>query len=111
MKRRYWTIDEVLKSFQITKKFLDNLEKEQIVCSTYVEAERTDVFTPDEVEKIRVIKTMVDDLGVNLAGVEVILHMRQEMIAIRKQFDQILEYITRKAKEDLNKMHTGKTDP
>ena len=101
MKRTYWTIDEVLESLQITKELLDDLEKEKIVCSTYVEAERTNVFALDDVEKIRVIKTMVEDLGVNLPGVEVILHMRQEMIAMRKQFDQILEHITRKTKEDL----------
>ena len=101
MEKRYWTIDEVLEALRITKEFLDDLEKQQIVCSTYVEAERSNVFTRDEVEKMRVIKTMVEDLGVNLPGVEVILHMRQEIITMRKQFNQILDHIARKAKKDL----------
>ncbi len=30
-------------------------------------------------------------MGVNLAGVEVILRMRQSMIEMRRQFDSILE--------------------
>jgi MerR family transcriptional regulator/heat shock protein HspR len=104
MEKTYWTIDEVLESLQITKELLVDLEKEQIVCSTYVETEHTNVFTRDDVEKIRVIKTMVEDLGVNLPGVEVILHMRQEMIAMRKQFNQILDHIAREARQDLQQL-------
>lgn len=106
MKKTYWTMNQVLESFQITKKFLHDLEKEQIICSRYVEAERTNVFTLDEVEKIRVIKTMVEDLGVNLPGVEVILHMRQEMITIRKQFNQILDHIAGEARKDLQQLES-----
>ncbi|MFH1672949.1 MAG: chaperone modulator CbpM [Pseudomonadota bacterium] len=103
MEKRYYTVTEVLKFFQIKKEFLDDLEREEIICSTYLEAEHTNVFELCEVEKIRVIKTMIEDLGVNLPGVEVILHMRQEMIAMRKQFDQILDHIAREAKKDLGR--------
>ena len=35
-------------------------------------------------------------MDVNLPGVEVILRMRQNMLAMRKQFDDILEDITQK---------------
>lgn len=103
MKKRYYTVTEVLESFRIKKEFLDDLEREEIICSTYLEAERTTVFELREVEKIRVVKTMMEDLGVNLPGVEVILHMRKEMIAMRKQFDQILDHIAREAKKDLGR--------
>ena len=40
-------------------------------------------FCDEDVERIRFIKRMVDDLGVNLAGVEVILHMRQQLLEIQ----------------------------
>ncbi len=37
-------------------------------------------FSVQDVEQIRFIKRLVDELGVNLAGVEVIMHMRQQLI-------------------------------
>jgi len=42
-------------------------------------------FSDEDVEQIRFIKRLVDDLGVNLAGVEVILHMRQQLIEVQQE--------------------------
>lgn len=47
------------------------------------------LFTDDDIEQICFIKRLIDDLGVNLAGVEVILHMRQQLIEMQTQLDQI----------------------
>ena len=43
----------------------------------------------EDVEQIRFIKRLVDDLGVNLAGVEVILHMRQQLIEAQQQLSAL----------------------
>ena len=42
-------------------------------------------FSDADVEQIRFIKRLIDDLGVNLAGVEVILHMRRQMVELQEQ--------------------------
>ena len=42
-------------------------------------------FSDEDVEQIRFIKRLVDDLGVNLAGVEVILHMRDQLIQAQRE--------------------------
>ncbi len=42
-------------------------------------------FSDADVEQIRFIKRLVDDLGVNLAGVEVIMHMRQQLIEMQQE--------------------------
>ncbi len=42
-------------------------------------------FCDQDVERIRFIKRLVDDLGVNLAGVEVILHMRQQLMEAQRE--------------------------
>jgi MerR family transcriptional regulator/heat shock protein HspR len=41
----------------------------------------------------------VEDLGVNLAGVDVILDMRRKMIEMRRQFDAILEDLANRFRE------------
>jgi MerR family transcriptional regulator, heat shock protein HspR len=54
-------------------------------------------FCDEDVERIRFIKRLIDDLGVNLAGVEVILHMRQQLMdsqqelgALRREYERLL---------------------
>ena len=46
-------------------------------------------FSDADVERIRFIKRMVDDLGVNLAGVEVILHMRQQLMEAQGELEAL----------------------
>jgi MerR family transcriptional regulator/heat shock protein HspR len=42
-------------------------------------------------------------MGVNLAGVEVVLRMRQNMVEMRRQFDAILEDLAREVQETLRR--------
>ena len=46
-------------------------------------------FSAQDVEQIRFIKRLVDELGVNLAGVEVIMHMRQQLIETQEQLEHL----------------------
>ncbi len=47
------------------------------------------LFSDEDVERVRTIKRLVDDLGVNLAGAEVILHMREQIEAMRLELEQL----------------------
>ena len=46
-------------------------------------------FSDQDVEQIRFIKRLVDDLGVNLAGVEVILHMRRQLLDVQQELSAL----------------------
>jgi MerR family transcriptional regulator, heat shock protein HspR len=46
-------------------------------------------FSDADIEHIRFIKRLVDDLGVNLAGVEVIMHMRQQLLEVQRELEQL----------------------
>ncbi len=46
-------------------------------------------FSEADLEQIRLIKRLVDDLGVNLAGVEVIISLRRQLIETRRELDQL----------------------
>ena len=43
------------------------------------------LFSDADIARVRSIKRLVDDLGVNLAGAEVILHMREQMDELRRE--------------------------
>ncbi len=91
MTKELWTITEVSEVFEVEERFLIELEDEEIICSVCNGDPPTKLYTSSELEKLRLVKILTEDMGVNLAGVEVILRMRQSMIEMRRQFDSILE--------------------
>ncbi len=95
MKKEYWTFREVIETFEIHESFLEELMKEDIVCPEKKDTSAPEVFHCYEVEKLRIAKTLIEEMDVNLPGVEIILRMRQTMIDMRQQFDSILEDLVR----------------
>ena len=101
MTKKYWSVTEVVEFFQVNETFLDDLEKENIVCSSCRDGMSSKAFSDDEMEKVRLAKILMDEMDVNLPGVEVVLQMRKSMIAMRKQFDAILEDLAREMEKNL----------
>jgi len=52
-------------------------------------------YTGDDIEKIRMIKRLTQDLEVNLPGVAVILNMREQMREMREEFERIFDDMRR----------------
>lgn len=48
---------------------------------------RVRLYSDADIERLRTIQRMVQDLGVNLAGVEVIMNMRQRMQRMEREMD------------------------
>ena len=51
----------------------------------------TRLYTDDDLDRLEVILHLTRDLGVNLAGVEIILNMRQKMETMQQQIEQFVE--------------------
>ena len=49
------------------------------------------LYSERDVEILRRVKSLMDELGVNLAGVEVILRMSEHMLQLRREMDQVRE--------------------
>ena len=89
---------QIIEIFECDETFLDKLEAEDLVHSVEDESEQERVFPSDQVERIRIINNLMRDLDVNLAGVEVILAMRENMIRMQRQFDEILDILVQELK-------------
>jgi MerR family transcriptional regulator/heat shock protein HspR len=46
------------------------------------------LYSPRDIERLRAITRMIDELGVNLAGVEVIFNMRRKMQEMQEEMDR-----------------------
>lgn len=59
----------------------------------------TRLYEDADLERLEVILSLTRDLGVNLAGVEIILNMREKMAQMQREFEQFFEYLKTHAKE------------
>jgi MerR family transcriptional regulator/heat shock protein HspR len=50
----------------------------------------TRLYTDEDLERLEVILQLTRELGVNLAGVEIILNMREKMAAMQAQMEQFV---------------------
>ena len=54
---------------------------------------------PDAVEELRVAACLMHELGVNPAGVEVVLHMRRRMLALEDRMERSLRRLLAELEE------------
>lgn len=53
----------------------------------------TRLYTDQDLERLEVILTLTRDLGVNLAGIEVILNMRDKMADMQQQMESFITFV------------------
>lgn len=51
------------------------------------------LYSERDIEKVRCIMRLTNDLGVNLAGAETILNMRERMIQLREEMDLLRHHM------------------
>ncbi|MDX2033120.1 MAG: helix-turn-helix transcriptional regulator [Blastocatellia bacterium] len=51
------------------------------------------LYTDEDIERLEVILKLTRDLGVNLAGVEIILNMREKMDQMQREFNRFFELL------------------
>ena len=47
------------------------------------------LYSRSDIDKLRRIKTLIDDLGINLAGVQVVLHMSERMYDMERKIQKL----------------------
>lgn len=53
----------------------------------------TRLYTDEDLQRLEVILALARDMGVNLAGIEIILNMREKMVEMERQMQQFVEFV------------------
>lgn len=97
-KVKTYTISAVAELFDIHPQTLRLYEREGLLKPSRSEG-NTRLYEDADIERLEVILSLTRDLGVNLAGVEIILNMREKMDAMQKEFERFFEYLRAHAGE------------
>jgi len=81
--QRYYSLKIVARTLGVHPQAIRLYEREGLVSSIQCGAER--YFAVSQIERLRVIVQLRQELGVNLAGIEVILNMRDRLEALSQQ--------------------------
>jgi MerR family transcriptional regulator/heat shock protein HspR len=100
MKKRAktFTISAVAEQFELHPQTLRLYEREGLLKPSRSEG-NTRLYTDTDLERLEIILSLTRDLGVNLAGVEIILNMREKMDAMQREFELFFDYLQTHAEE------------
>jgi len=85
-----YMISAVAEKYGIHPQTLRMYEREGLIKPSRSEG-NTRLYTDEDLERLEVVLELTRELGVNLAGVEIILNMREKMAAMQRQIEQFVQ--------------------
>jgi len=92
--RQTYHISRVSQMFNLHPQTLRLYEREGLLKPSRSQG-NTRLYTDEDLKQLELILNLIRELGVNLAGVEVILNMRQRMQRMESEVNELLEYVQR----------------
>jgi MerR family transcriptional regulator, heat shock protein HspR len=89
---KYYMISVVAKSYGIHPQTLRLYEREGLLKPSRTDG-NTRLYSEDDLRQLEVILNLTRDLGVNLAGVEIILNMRHKMEQMQAEINEFVGHV------------------
>ena len=90
--KAYYMISAVAQKYNIHPQTLRLYEREGLLKPSRTDG-NTRLYSDDDLQRLEMILSLTRDLGVNLAGVEIILNMRQKMDDMQREVNEFMEYV------------------
>ena len=95
-KPKYLMISAVAERFEIHPQTLRLYEREGLISPKRSDG-NTRLYDDETLRRLEIVLTLTREMGVNLAGVEVVLNMREQLDRMRGEMDRALEQVRRRA--------------
>ncbi|MGB6865240.1 MAG: helix-turn-helix transcriptional regulator, partial [Candidatus Aminicenantaceae bacterium] len=92
--KKYYHISNVARMFNIHPQTLRLYEREGLLRPSRSEG-NTRLYSDDDLKRLEIILNLTRDLGINLAGVEVVLNMLQKIERIEAEVNEFVGYVRR----------------
>ncbi|MEL7059524.1 MAG: MerR family transcriptional regulator [Acidobacteriota bacterium] len=94
--KKHLMISAVAERFDIHPQTLRLYEREGLIQPARSSG-NTRLYDDETLRRLEIVLTLTRELGVNLAGVEVILNMREQLDRLQSEMDAVLEDVRRQA--------------
>ena len=96
----YYMISAVAAKYNIHPQTLRLYEREGLLKPSRTDG-NTRLYSDEDLQELETILALTRDLGVNLAGVEIILNMRRKMGRMQSEVNEFMEYVKRELQRGL----------
>ena len=100
-------ISNVASTYKIHPQTLRLYERQGLLKPSRSEG-NTRLYTNEDLERLDVILNLTRDLGVNLAGVEIILNMRDKMEEMQKEIKEFMDFIQQEFADKASRFQSRK---
>jgi len=90
--KAYYMISAVAQKYNIHPQTLRLYEREGLLKPSRTDG-NTRLYSDEDLERLETILSLTRDLGVNLAGVEIILNMRRKIEAMQHEVNEFMQYV------------------
>ncbi len=94
--KKIYYIHQVIEETNLDEDEIKEIENEGLI-EIRIENE-TRYFYDEDVERLKLIKRLKDDLELNLAGIDVVLNMREKLIELQENFMEFIENLKEELK-------------
>ena len=98
--KAYYMISAVAQKYNIHPQTLRLYEREGLLKPSRTEG-NTRLYSEEDLDQLETILSLTRDLGVNLAGVEIILNMRRKIEAMQHEVNEFMDYVKRELSRGL----------
>jgi|SRR5688572_25344346 len=99
--KAYYMISAVSEKYGIHPQTLRLYEREGLLTPSRTEG-NTRLYSEEDLEQLQTILTLTRDLGVNLAGVEIILNMRRKIEQMQGEVNEFMDYVKKEMARGLD---------
>ena len=96
-----YMISAVAEMYEIHPQTLRLYEREGLLTPSRTEG-NTRLYTDEDLERLEFILNLARDLGVNIAGIGIILQMRERMEEMNRQMQSFVEYVRTEMLSQIN---------
>ena len=98
--RGYYMISAVAAKYNIHPQTLRLYEREGLLKPSRTDG-NTRLYSDEDLQELETVLALTRDLGVNLAGVEIILNMRRKMERMQHEVNEFMQYVKRELQRGL----------
>lgn len=96
-----YMISVVSRILEVHPQTLRMYEREGFVCPRRVNKQR--LYSDEDVERLNLVIKLTKELGVNKAGVDIILRMRKRLNAMHDEMMELMQYLDADTKREFEK--------
>jgi MerR family transcriptional regulator/heat shock protein HspR len=92
MPEKYYTIGVVSEMVELTQQTIRLYESRGLIHPKRTKSKKR-LFSDQDLEKLRSIKYLSQELGVNLAGIEIIFRMKYQILELQEERKQLIRIL------------------